>query len=1067
MTSSTPATTGPDTLEGSPNADLLEGLPGDDRLFGGDGDDTLQGGRDNDTLMGEGGNDWLAGAHGDDLLDGGEGDDTLNGGEGNDTLLAHGTGLKLLKGGAGADALVGEAGANVIYIGGEGDDTITERAGGTIMVGLHTGRDLINIESFGASLQFEAGIRPEDVQIQIRHDIMLISLRNGSSVVQLTSYRGKLDHITFDDGLIWDAATIITMANRGTPGHDNFQVLQPWSEAWGGAGDDTIAAYAPSHLHGDAGNDHLRAVDFNQSVLDGGDGLDWLEGSGADDVLLGGRGDDTLMGGAGRDRYVYNVGDGQDRIQEWDWSAESSDQLTVDQALVVELGPGMARHTISLWRDRQDLILQHGPAGTDQLRLVDYFVHTHLEAVFRFADGTSLMPDDVAAMVVPVPHPDHVLIPGGDGPDELSGGWGAATLVGGMGGDTLDASHSSGELIGGEGPDVYLWGLASGDVTIRSGTVAGQLYPDTDVVRLGIGIMPEMVKLRVIGLDAPTGFELLVEGHAPTLTLLSNPDSGPLDGLPRIEFADGRIWDTGNLIDTWMRQDPQAFDWMRGGNDTLNSAQDEQGAAYGGAGADTYVFGRHNDLSLIVATNTPFRGDPVYNWMPGQRWGNDTDVLRFVDGIRPQDIITAIFPSPEVGPWRDLTLRLRDSDRQIVLRDFMQNGWSDTSEVDLITFEDGTVWSRDQLMRLALHHAPMGLNLMGGVGHDRIEGEDGDDWLAGADGRDTLVGAAGRDTMEGGAGNDTYVVDSMDDVVIEFDAQGKDVVHTSIDFFAPDNVETIVLTGASDLHAIGHNNISTALIGNGGHNLLRGGSARDTLSGALGMDTLAGGDDGDYYYLIDECDTILEDANDGGLDVIFQLTENTIMAENVEILFMKTDLARNATGNEQDNFIFGNNNDCSLFGQGGADLIFGRYGEDTIAGGTGDDELHGAAGNDLYLFNIGDGQDVIQDIDIQVGNIDTLAWQGVQADQLWFTQQGSSLHVEIIGRNEGVAISKWYFGTDNQIELMTAGGKTVSANGVQALVQAMSALTPPAAGQTTLPQDYQNMLSGVIAANWL
>ena len=37
---------------------------------------------------------------------------------------------------------------------------------------------------------------------------------------------------------------------------------------------------------------------------------------------------------------------------------------------------------------------------------------------------------------------------------------------------------------------------------------------------------------------------------------------------------------------------------------------------------------------------------------------------------------------------------------------------------------------------------------------------------------------------------------------------------------------------------------------------------------------------------------------------------------------------------------------------------------------------------------------------------------------------------------------------------------------VQNLVQAMASFSPPAAGQTTLPSNYQTSLATVIAANW-
>ena len=57
----------------------------------------------------------------------------------------------------------------------------------------------------------------------------------------------------------------------------------------------------------------------------------------------------------------------------------------------------------------------------------------------------------------------------------------------------------------------------------------------------------------------------------------------------------------------------------------------------------------------------------------------------------------------------------------------------------------------------------------------------------------------------------------------------------------------------------------------------------------------------------------------------------------------------------------------------------------------------------------------------------------------------------------------------NPVLLLTtysAGAKTLIESNVQNLVNAMSSFAPPAAGQTTLPQNCQDALASVIAANW-
>ena len=102
-----------------------------------------------------------------------------------------------------------------------------------------------------------------------------------------------------------------------------------------------------------------------------------------------------------------------------------------------------------------------------------------------------------------------------------------------------------------------------------------------------------------------------------------------------------------------------------------------------------------------------------------------------------------------------------------------------------------------------------------------------------------------------------------------------------------------------------------------------------------------------------------------------------------------------------------------------------------------------------------------------MGNSDTLAFQtGVANDQLWFTHAGNDLVVSVIGSTDKVTVKGWYTSSNSHVEGITASGKRLSDSNVDALVSAMSAFSPPAAGQTTLPNSYQAALNPVIAANW-
>jgi Ca2+-binding RTX toxin-like protein len=157
-----------------------------------------------------------------------------------------------------------------------------------------------------------------------------------------------------------------------------------------------------------------------------------------------------------------------------------------------------------------------------------------------------------------------------------------------------------------------------------------------------------------------------------------------------------------------------------------------------------------------------------------------------------------------------------------------------------------------------------------------------------------------------------------------------------------------------------------------------------------------------------------------------------------------------------------------LYGDAGNDTIRGGSGNDTLDGGAGNDNLNGEIGNDTYLLGLGSGADTIIESDSTAGNTDILSLApGISVDQLWFSRSGNNLVVSIIGTSDAMTISNWYAGNAYHVEqFKTADGKTLLDSQVQNLVQAMAAFAPPAAGQTTLPTNYQDSLGAVIAANW-
>jgi Ca2+-binding RTX toxin-like protein len=172
-------------------------------------------------------------------------------------------------------------------------------------------------------------------------------------------------------------------------------------------------------------------------------------------------------------------------------------------------------------------------------------------------------------------------------------------------------------------------------------------------------------------------------------------------------------------------------------------------------------------------------------------------------------------------------------------------------------------------------------------------------------------------------------------------------------------------------------------------------------------------------------------------------------------------------------------NDTLIGGPGGNTL--GASGENnTVIGGAGDDILlmnggsgtfSGGGGNDVYAFGRGSGQDqivngVVDNADA-TGELDFGA--GIDANQIWFQQDGNDLLISILGSNDRVTVNGWYGANGAQLqEIKLAGGLEIDA-GLSQLVQAMASygathsdFDPATATQAPNDPGLQN----AIAAAW-
>ncbi|MFG6082186.1 calcium-binding protein [Paracoccus litorisediminis] len=239
---------------------------------------------------------------------------------------------------------------------------------------------------------------------------------------------------------------------------------------------------------------------------------------------------------------------------------------------------------------------------------------------------------------------------------------------------------------------------------------------------------------------------------------------------------------------------------------------------------------------------------------------------------------------------------------------------------------------------------------------DTLLGGTGLDVLLGGGGNDFLSGGAGADDMDGGDGDDTYTVDHADDLVIEGDGPGHDLVRTSVGYTLGGNVEDLLLIGTSKLTGIG-NNLANLITGNsgsntvlglGGNDTLIGWNGNDTIDGGAGSDEMDGGVGNDTFLVNAEGDVVIEAAAQGS-DLV-QSSISYTLVENVEKLILLGSGNIQGGGNSLANVLTGNVGRNNLSGLGGKDSISGGDGNDTLAGGQSADRLTGGVGVDQFVF---------------------------------------------------------------------------------------------------------------------
>ena len=336
----------------------------------------------------------------------------VNGGAGNDaiTVLAKTTELASsgLNGDGGDDVLTG-ADSNETLNGGEGDDRLVAGKGNDVMNGGAGNDSLVWNQGDGSDrASGDAGNDVSEVNgAPTLGDVFILDPVVGGTV---RLRRTNLGQFTFD------AATERFEVN-GLGGSDSVTA------------NDGVGALTLLSLDGGAGVDTINGSEGPDLIL-GGEANDTLTGGGGDDRILGDRGADTMNGGGGDDTLVWNNGDGTDVVN----GDDGRDDVEVNGAPAAGDGFTVQPNGVRIDFDRTNLVPFAIDIGSSETLHVN-----------GLGGDDTITVGEVGSY--------SVTASGGPGNDTLTGGGSSETFLGGSGADTINPGAGLDVVFGDDGDD--------------------------------------------------------------------------------------------------------------------------------------------------------------------------------------------------------------------------------------------------------------------------------------------------------------------------------------------------------------------------------------------------------------------------------------------------------------------------------------------------------------------------------------------------------------------------------------------------------------------------------------
>ena len=652
----------------------------------------------------------------------------------------------------------------------------------------------------------------------------------------------------------------------------------------------------------------------------------FMQGNAGNDSLVGGDGDDWLEGGSGSDSISGGSGDDTIIVDSEDNLASISGGAGFD--IIAFEGNTTFNIQLNQTNGFESAI---GGAGSDNIS-----VQTFYQIPMYWVRGSATANRFKGWADIPLI--SSYVLAGGDGDDVLRGGYGNDFLDGGKGNDIL---------YGDWGNDTYLFGFGGGkdvvsEVYAKELTNGAQLYMNT-------GVFPTLY-------DGPYGPGVSDDGYSWTRT------SGPGNGLLKDQSRNSDTIKMGNgvLISNVVLEktvSASSVDLLIGLNNGRTVSSVTQLDDY-----ITVINGQQNSTRVKVETIefSDGRRFSVDNWLQGSLTSSTNDTLT---GNSSDNVLNGLSGADRMSGGAGNDIYVVDDINDVAVE--TENQGTDTVE--------SSVTLNAELYANVENLTLVGTNNINGTGNSLSN------IITGNAGSNILNGGAGVDRLIGGDGDDTYIVDDDNDTIIEAATLGSgvDTVISSASYSLRDNVENLILTGASAINGTG----------NVLNNVITGNAAANTLNGGGGIDTLIGGDGNDTY-IVDSVNDIIVETTSGGVDIV-QSSVTYRLTENVENLILTGTNAINGSGNALNNVITGNSESNILDGTTGADTLIGGRGNDTYIVSQSE-----AKTSEWYTPGI----DLILENDATENNVDTIevGFKNILSEQTYSSNEGDySLYLDI------------------------------------------------------------------------